>query len=117
MLSFVRSLSCLLIAASVVASSPVPAIGVAVTQAKLKSVHLEYGIPYLTFDQPAGNPDGCASNAVVALAPDLPNQQFYLSLAMTALASGKPVSVWIDGCTSSPWFPTVPRVYAMQMVP
>ena len=117
MLNVTRHLVCLLVGVSVVGSSSVQAIGVGVTQAKLKSIHLEYGTPYLTFDQPIGNPDGCASNAVVALAPDLQNQQFYLSLAMTALASGKPVSAWIDGCTSSPWFPTVPRVYAMQMVP
>lgn len=117
-MSILRSLGCLLAAVFCVGEMPsAHANGVAVTQARLKAIHLEDGVPFLTFDQPVGNPDGCASNAVVTLASDLANQQFYLSLAMTALTTGKSVTVWVSGCAWAPWFPSVPKVHAMQIIP
>lgn len=117
MMKVARWFGCLSVIAATVATSPVSAVGVAVTNAKIQAIHLESGVPFLFFEQAVGNPDGCASAAVIVLAPDLVNQQYYLSLATTAMASGKPVSIWVAGCGWAPWSPSVPKVYAMQMVP
>lgn len=101
---------------SFIALSPIHAAGPAVIQAKVATVHLENGVPYIFFDQVIANPDGCTSNSRVVLANDLSNQQSYLSLAMTALASGKSVTVHVSGCVLSPWGITLPKVYAMQII-
>lgn len=98
-------------------SSQAFAVGVAVTQAKVVAVQLENGIPYINFDKPIGNPDSCAGVSWVVLWSDLPDRQSYLSMAMTALAAGKSVTVFVDGCGWSPWVATVPKVYAMQLLP
>lgn len=98
-------------------SGPAHAAGTAVSGAKIATIHLETGVPYLFFDQPISNPDGCTSNSRVVLANDLLNREGYLSLAMTALASGKLVAVFVSGCIGSPWGVTLPKVYAMRILP
>lgn len=63
------------------------------------------------------NPDGCAKNDVVGLSmSDAKEADRMLSMAMTAIASGKKLSIWVNGCKGSPWSPSVPQVYAMTFV-
>lgn len=75
----------------------------------LTSVAVEGQKIYLT-SKSFGNPDGCASAAVVVLAAQ--SEQEYdrmLSIALTAYTSKSKVSLWLSGCAPAPWYPTIPQ--------
>lgn len=79
------------------------------------SVHTEGGEIFIMGN--FNNPDGCAKSDVVGLSmSDAKEADRMLSMAMTAIASGKKLSIWVNGCKGSPWSPSVPQVYAMTFV-
>ncbi len=79
------------------------------------SVHAEGGEVFIMGS--FNNPDGCARSDVVGLSMgDAKEVERMLSMAMTAIASGKKLSIWVNGCKGSPWSPSVPQVYAMTFV-
>lgn len=103
----------ILAVAAFAASSQLQAAGLAVSSAKVTNIHLEGGQPYIFFDKAIGNPDGCQNNSRVVLSSDLTNREFYLSVAMTALATGKSVTAYVNGCVASHWGTTVPKIYVL----
>lgn len=102
-----------------VISSPAWAAGPATpTPVQIAAIHLESGVPFIQLaTTPVSNPDNCAAAHVVTLASDLPNQQAYLSLAMTAFATGRKVLIFVNGCGPAPWAsaPNVPKAYVLRM--
>lgn len=82
----------------------------------LTSVAVEGSKIYLTANS-FGNPDGCASAAVVVLAAQ--SEQEYdrmLSVALTAYTSKSKASLWLSGCAPSPWYPTIPQATSIAIV-
>lgn len=70
-------------------------------------VAAESGNVYISGD--FQNPDQCATSSVVVLqAKDAEELNRMLSIAMTAMLSGRKVSMWLVGCAPVPWFPTAP---------
>ena len=79
------------------------------------SPHTEEGEIFIMGN--SNNPDGCARSDVLGVSmADAKKADRMLSMAMTAIASGKKLRIWVNGCKSSPWFPSVPQVYAMTFV-
>ncbi len=79
-----------------------------------KSIHLEGGSVYLFGS--FSNPDNCATSDVLIIsAANSEELARMTSVAITAKTTGKPLSIWVSGCQSVPWFPNAPRVYAMAM--
>jgi hypothetical protein len=78
----------------------------------LNSVHAEGGNIYRFGD--FTNPDRCAVNSVVVLRPANEREMDrMMSMALTAIASGKKISMWLAGCGSVPWYPSAPQAVAM----
>lgn len=98
-------------------ASAAAAAGVGVDQAKLTSIHVENGVPFLYFNKTISNPDGCAAVSVITLPLDLSNHNAYLSMAMTALTTGKTLTVYVSGCGYAPWGNPVPKAYALRFFP
>lgn len=80
----------------------------------LNTVDVENGAVYL--DAPGMlNPDSCLSSAH-AVIPDANTQQKeFLSVALTAMASGKHVILWLSGCSATPWSTSEPVVAAISL--
>ncbi|WP_153008114.1 hypothetical protein [Sphingomonas yabuuchiae] len=79
-----------------------------------KSVHAEGGWIYLFGS--FSNPDKCATSDVLIInAANSEELARMTSMAITAKTTGKPLSIWVDGCQSVPWFPNAPKAYAMAM--
>ncbi|MBW6526846.1 hypothetical protein KZ813_08355 [Sphingomonas sp. RHCKR7] len=99
------------------AAAPCEATGLSIMSSKIIAVQVESGVPFITFDKALANPDKCAGAGVLTLPDEMKNQAYYLSLAMTALATGKPVDAWVDGCGWAPWTasPTVPKIYSLRI--
>ena len=75
-------------------------------------VHLEGGNVYI-FGQ-FQNPDQCSTNGVVVLQPaNAEELDRMMSMALTATASGKKISMWLIGCGPVPWHPSAPRAVSM----
>lgn len=75
-------------------------------------VHVEGGSVYVigTFS----NPDRCVASTVAILAPANTDELArMMSMAMTASASGKKISLWFSGCGPTPWQSSAPRAVAM----
>lgn len=78
----------------------------------VSSISVENGHLYIqvaSFD----NPDNCGFSTLLVVPSDTPKQDHFLSIALTALASGKAISAWVSGCESSPWENTVARVVSL----
>ncbi len=79
-----------------------------------KSVHAEGGWVYLFGS--FSNPDKCATSDVLIIsAANSEELARMTSMAITAKTTAKPLSIWVDGCQSVPWFPNAPKAYAMAM--
>lgn len=61
------------------------------------------------------NPDGCVSSAVIAVVPNDVNRDMWLALATSAQLSRRKVSVWLSGCSYSPWYSTFPTLTALTL--
>lgn len=75
-------------------------------------VHVEGGTVYVigTFS----NPDQCVASTVAILSPANTDELArMMSMAMTASASGKKISLWFSGCGPTPWQSSAPRAVAM----
>lgn len=59
------------------------------------------------------NPDGCSTSQVIAIPSTEPKWDSVLSMRMTSIAAGTPVNFYVSGCTSSPWYSSVPSVYSV----
>ena len=60
------------------------------------------------------NPDSCATSAVLVV-PAGPNQDQFLSIALTALTAQKPVTLWLSGCTPTNWYASAPVVVSISI--
>ncbi|MGK6321317.1 hypothetical protein [Sphingomonas sp. DT-204] len=60
------------------------------------------------------NPYQCEISNVAKLPTDPDLRDRYMSLAVTAMSANLKVTMWFDGCTSSPWG-TVPRTYHLSV--
>lgn len=98
-------------------STSAQANGNAVVDGYISSIHLENGDAYVSFISAVGNPDNCGSAGAVVLPAGISSHDSYISLLMTAMATGKRVSAWVDGCNPSPFGSTFPALYAMQVKP
>jgi hypothetical protein len=49
------------------------------------------------------NPDSCGSSSLVVIQMSTTNYKDQLAAIMLASASGKSVSLWVNGCVASPW--------------
>jgi hypothetical protein len=78
----------------------------------LTNVHVEGGSFVAVKAATAwNNPDGCtypAGNIVGFYVSDATEKEKF-SLVLTAIASGKSVGFWLDGCIATPWGGTIPR--------
>jgi len=54
----------------------------------------------ITFKTDHKNPDNCTSSRTVDLDCDNVGHNTQVSMALTALSTGKPIDVWVDGCDS-----------------
>lgn len=54
------------------------------------------------------NPDGCGSSGYIALDPANPANDKFLSVILTAKATGKPINFWMIGCIATSNNPSVP---------
>lgn len=115
-----KKLTMILASAAMMAATPALAASAAGTGVYLGSIHIEGGTVYIfpQTGQTFVNGENCAGAGAVGLAPSLTNRDYYLSVAMTALASGKKVNLWVNGCTGAPWSssPTVQSVYAIAIL-
>lgn len=59
---------------------------------------------------PHGNPDSCSTNTIVRMIPATPEEQdrMYAGV-LTAIAAGKKVEMWVDGCVATNWNVTAAR--------
>jgi hypothetical protein len=80
----------------------------------INTVHVEGGNIYVFGD--FTNPDQCSVSSVVVLhsANDREMDRM-MSMAMTSIASGKKISMWLNGCGPVPWHPSAPRAVAMSI--
>jgi len=90
-------------------ASPAHASGSGGDRITLDSISAGGGHIYL-WSSRYSNPDSCASSAVMVIPSNTPGLELQMSIAMTAIASGKPVSIWVDGCVGAPWFANIPKV-------
>lgn len=63
---------------------------------------------FMLFGTGISNPDACSTSAYVIVGSGVPKQDYFLSVALTAKSTGKPVSVWMDGCAASNWDTSAP---------
>ena len=63
------------------------------------------------------NPDGCASNTYIKIVGASPEElERMYSMLLTSIASGKSVTVWVNGCVNSVWGMTVPKGYHITLL-
>lgn len=75
-------------------------------------VHVEGGSVYVIGS--FSNPDRCVASTVAILVPANTDELArMMSMAMTASASGKKISLWFSGCGPTPWQSSAPRAVAM----
>lgn len=115
-LSFLRNAAIGLVLLCMGGASPSYATGGGVVNANINYLHVENGETFIFLDTTVGNPDGCADNRAIALPTTSPNYQGQLALLMTAFAAGKKVTIWVSECAPSPWAPSLPRAYAIQII-
>lgn len=78
------------------------------------SVHVEGGNVYVS--GAFQNPDQCAASSIVVLFPaNAQELDRMTSMAMTAVASGKKISMWLSGCAPVPWYASAPRAVTMAL--
>lgn len=82
-------------------------------QFPVRRVIVEWNHIYLEVDQ-VNNPEHCSVATIIALPVDTTVRDLFYSMALTAVGSGKRVSVWTDGCATSPWG-TVPNAYHLSI--
>ena len=83
-------------------------------QFPVRRVVVEWNRIYLEVDQ-VNNPEHCGVATMIALPIDTTVRDLFYSMALTAVGSGKRVSVWTDGCAPSPWG-TVPNAYHLSLL-
>lgn len=103
------------VVATAAAVSEANASGLGVAGAKISVIHIENGETFIMFYQPINNPDNCPSSNTITFPTSSPNYQGTLSILMTALATGKKISIWVSGCSYTPWGNTAPKAYAIQI--
>lgn len=59
----------------------------------------DYGFE-ITFKGSHENPDGCANSRTVVVGCDHAAYQTMVSITLTAIASSKPIDVWVSSCNA-----------------
>lgn len=77
-----------------------------------EQIHLGNDGLFISGGATYANPENCASNTYIKIVSATPaeHERHYTAL-LTSLASGKTVTVWINGCVMSVWGYTVPKGY------
>lgn len=79
-------------------------------------VGVEHGHVFITTD-PALSFSSCdnSSEATVKIELNSTGHEQLYAATLAAFMSGKKVTIWTQGCTSSPWGRQIPKVYAVQL--
>lgn len=77
-----------------------------------EQIHLGNDGVYISGGATYANPENCASNTYIKIVASTSAElERHYSALVTSLASGKSVTVWINGCVMSVWGYTVPKGY------
>lgn len=61
------------------------------------------------------NPDNCATSEYFILPEDNAGRDLMLSLLLTAKTTKSTISLWLDGCSISPWHSSAPVISALSI--
>lgn len=60
------------------------------------------------------NPDSCGASNMAVLSPANDREMDRMcALTVTAVSAKRPISMWLSGCTATPWGYAVPRAVSM----
>ncbi len=82
----------------------------------LKSVVAHPKFIYIEPTSVFNNPDNCGESNLVFLDLTHEASRYVYASAMTALTANKNITMWLDGCATSDWGQTYPKVVTLTVV-